>query len=194
MKDFQAYLLAAGRGERSQGPKAWRVYEGKPLLEKQVEFLLGRFEPERIAVTIQADWFDRCRGLNADIRWMPVDAEDSPMGALLKLMKASPIENWAFMHHVDMPVWEPGLFDALATAVVQAEEKQVEAIQPRYEWRCGHPVLLSGKLRAAIEASDPVKDRLDRWLHGRKTHPVEVPYPCILQNWNRLSDYPASKE
>ena len=34
-------LLAAGRGRRSGGPKAWRPYEGTTLLEAQLSFFRG---------------------------------------------------------------------------------------------------------------------------------------------------------
>ena len=59
LEDFQVYLLAAGHGRRAGGPKAWQDYEGKPLLERQIEFLTKHFEPSAIAVSIQEEWKDR---------------------------------------------------------------------------------------------------------------------------------------
>ena len=176
MRLAQAYLLAAGRGRRAGGPKAWAVHEGKTLLERQVGFLLSRVPA--VAVSVQAEWLERCRSINPDVRWVPVDPDLPPLASLLELMKVLPLSGWASLHHVDMPVWEPGLFDALESAAGE------EAVIPVYEGKGGHPVLLSSSLAGPLAALDPAKDRLDLWLKTRKVLPVHVPFACARANWN----------
>ena len=180
----QVYLLAAGRGARAGGPKAWREHEGRPLLQRQLDFLLGLFEPERIAVSIQADWSERCRALHGKVRWVPENPDAPPMEAIQALAKAAPMERWTFLYHVDMPVWEAGLFEALSERAVSADG--VEAFAPVKGGSKGHPVLLSPSLQAALLGLDAGRDRLDHWLRGRREEAVEVPYDCIHSNWNEL--------
>ncbi|MBI5245485.1 MAG: nucleotidyltransferase family protein [Elusimicrobia bacterium] len=177
---FGSYLLAAGQGRRAGGPKAWLAHEGLPLIERQAVFLLGFLPPERIAVSIQEGWGERCRAIHPDVRWIPVDPEAPPLAALQALLRAAPPEGWCFLHHVDMPVWERALFKELERASSRAEE----AVIPMVAGRGGHPVLLSPKLAAKIEALDPSKDRLDRWLRSRKALRFEVPFACAVENWN----------
>lgn len=177
--DGQAYLLAAGRGRRAGGPKAWRDCGGRPLLERQLDFLKGLFPSERIAVSIQGDWLERCRALDASVRWTAVDPDAPVLASLLALARALPLERWTFMHHVDMRVWERGLFEALAV-----RSREAEAVVPVHAGRRGHPVLLAPALKAALGGLDPALDRLDLWLRGRRVLEVSVPYPCAGDNWN----------
>ncbi len=185
IKDRSVYLLAAGRGKRAGGPKAWQPHESATLLEKQLSFLLSLFPPEAVAVTIQEVWLDRCRALNQRVRWAPVDPDAPPMSAIHTLMKTAPLDRWTFLYHVDMPLWEEPLFHALSSRIAEAEKNATEAMVPTCRGRSGHPVLLSPKAGAPLAALDPVKDRLDLWLRGRRVARVEVPYPCIHENWNR---------
>lgn len=202
MIDHQVYLLAAGRGSRSGGPKAWQSslgeksrlavppkagqeFDGRPLLDKQMDFLLGLFQPGSVAVSIQADWLERCRKIHAEVRWVAVAPEATPMGALVALLKASPLVRWGFVYHVDMPLWEPRLFEALAKRIPSSTCPDLETLAPSHGGRKGHPVLVSPKLQGTLLALDPAKDRLDHWLRTRKGEAVEVPYTCIHENWNQ---------
>jgi CTP:molybdopterin cytidylyltransferase MocA len=180
----RALLLAAGRGKRAGGPKAWLAHDGRTLLEAQVSFLLSRFRPEEVFVSIQADWMERCRGLASTVRWIPADP-DAPAFASLKLLleAGGAYKDWAYAHHVDMPVWESGLFDALATAASEAPSG-VEAVVPRFEGRRGHPVLLSPSAQKALRALDAATGRLDRWLGAAHVEEVETDLPCVRENWN----------
>ena len=173
----RVYLLAAGNGRRAGGPKAWRPHEGQALLERQLDFLKTRFAPGEIAVSIQEDWRERCAKLDGSVRWVGVDPEKPPMAAIVALLKAAPSAESAFLYHVDMPLWETKLFDALSAAAG-------EAVVPTYEGKKGHPVLLSAKTLKELAQADPAKDRLDFWLRSRPTTAVEVPYPCIHENLN----------
>jgi len=163
------------------------THEGRTLLESQLLFLTDLFDPASIAVSIQEPWLDRCRCLDARVRWVPVDPDLPAMAALLALMSASPLDQWAFLHHVDMPVWEEGLFRALSDRVPIAEAVGTEAVVPVEGGKGGHPVLLSPALGEALGGLDASKDRLDLWLATRKVKRVELPFPCIHENWNTVA-------
>lgn len=182
MRRFHSYLLAAGNGTRAGGPKIWRGHEGRSLLERQIEFLLKLFVPENIAVSVQEPWIPKCRGFFPEIRWVAVDPSASPLSSLHSLLKAHPPETAAFLHHIDMPVWERGLFEALSTALPETAGKR--ALIPVHQGRRGHPVLINALATLEILALDPKTDRLDRWLRNQPAGEVEVPFSCIHENWN----------
>ncbi len=168
-----SFLLAAGRGKRAGGPKAWLLHEGKTLLERQLDFLIPRFGAARVFVSVQQEWLPRCRALAPEVGWTAVDPDEQPIDALRALARAAGPADWTFVHHVDMPVWEAGLFDALRPA-------DADAVVPRVGGRRGHPVLLSPEGVRALETAE----RLDAWLRSRRVLEVDVPYPCALENWN----------
>lgn len=184
----RAYLLAAGRGRRADGPKAWLSYEGVPLLERQVLFLSARLGPERVAVSIQPAWAERCARIHPGVAWVPASPEEAPMSSLKALLAAAPPSGWCSVHHVDMPVWDAALFDALEARLPEAETRGCAAVVPAVAGRRGHPVLLS--LAAAREAAglDPARDRLDLWLRGKAVLEAGLDFPCALENWNRPGD------
>jgi CTP:molybdopterin cytidylyltransferase MocA len=105
------------------------------------------------------------------------------LASLIELLKASPLDDWGFLHHVDMPVWEPGLFEILEKSACSCESP-CEAVVPIHKTRRGHPILLSPTLNAPILGLDPARDRLDHWLQGRRIKTTEVPFACVLENWN----------
>ncbi len=155
------------------------------MLERQVEFLLGRFAAADVAVSIQPGWEERCRALSKGVHWTVVDPEATPLGALKALLKAAPLRDWGFVHHVDMPVWEAGLFEALERRLPGAEAEGVEALAPVKDGRKGHPVVLSARLAGELSKLDAATERLDFWLRGRREATVDVPYESIHQNWNQ---------
>lgn len=186
---MKAYLLAAGKGLRAGGPKAWLVHAGKTLLERQIAFLRGRFPSEGIAASIQEAWLLRCLRIDAALRWLPVDPAGTPLACLQSLIKALPIKDWGLVYHVDMPVWEPGLFDLLRSRLRQepggaSAKSGIEALIPAYQGKRGHPVFLSAKLQAKLLALDPGRDRLDHWLRSQRAQTIETGFPCVVENWN----------
>ena len=176
-----AYLLAAGNGNRAGGPKAWLEFAGKGLLERQIDFLAGRFAADHIAVSIQDAWRERCLKINPSVRWVAVNPLASPLASLIALLHALPLNNPGFVYHVDMPVWEPELFEMLETSLKEATP---EAVIPSFQEERGHPVLLSPLLRESLMNLSPERDRLDHWLNTRQTKIVDVPFSCVLENWN----------
>ncbi len=177
---MQAYLLAAGRGRRAGGPKAWIECEGRPLLERQLEFLIARIPAARIAVSIQKEWLPRCEEISRDVRWVPCDPDAKPLASLQTLLRASPMRGWASLHHVDMPVWDARLWDALEAATSGG----AEAVIPCYGGRRGHPVLLAPTLAVPMLALLPDLHRLDWWLRKRNVLEVAVDCAGSVENWN----------
>lgn len=179
--DCGAYLLAAGKGSRAGSPKAWQLHAGRSLLETQVEFLSQLVLPGQIAVSIQPDWRPRCLELQPDVQWVDVDPGATPLGALQTLLRQAPLSRWSFLHHVDMPVWETGLFEQLVAAT---HSEAALAVIPVHKGRGGHPVLLAPACHAQLLALDPREDRLDHWFRRVPVARIEVPYACIHANWN----------
>ncbi|MBI5624259.1 MAG: nucleotidyltransferase family protein [Elusimicrobia bacterium] len=179
---LRSYLLAAGRGTRAGGPKAWLPCEGATLLERQLSFLSGLFPPEDTAVSIQPDWLPRCRSMAPVAAWVAVDPSAPSLASLQALFQALPPLTWAFIHHVDMPVWDAGLFSLLAQGL---PAEGFDAVVPVNGGKRGHPVALSCEAGRAVLRLDPAKDRLDHWLRGARVKTVEVPQACALENWNQ---------
>lgn len=177
----QVYLLAAGRGLRAGGPKAWQDYEGQPLLKKQLDFLFGLYDPQRITVSIQADWLSQCRTLAERVNWVPVDPDLPPLASLLQMIRSSRMIKWSFIYHVDQPVWEPELFKLLDRRIPGTS---ADAFVPSHQGKRGHPVLISHGLGPALLELDPAAARLDAFLKTRKVEEVPVDFPCVLENWN----------
>ena len=181
----QVYLLAAGNGVRAGGPKAFKKYDGKTLLEKHLSFLLGRFAPQEIAISIQPDWRDRCSELNPGVHWTSVAPEGKPLASLQALLKTSPVRDWGFFYHVDMPLWDAGVFDALEAQARGLPPSSCDAVVPQYKNRRGHPVLISAGAAKDLHGLDAASGRLDVWLKSRRITAVDVASPAILENWNQ---------
>jgi len=183
-RDCQVYLLAAGRGRRAGGPKAWRDCGGRPLLQRQLEFLGGVFPAGRVAVSVQAGWEAACRTLPGAALWVPADPGAPALASLLALARALPLDRWTFLLHVDMRVWDPEAWESLARLIPRARQEGWDALVPVHEGRRGHPVLLGPDLRSGLLALDPAQDRLDSWLRGRCVREVPVSCASIRDNWN----------
>lgn len=178
------YLLAAGRGRRAGGPKAWQDHDGEPLLVRHVEFLRRHLPSSTVTISIQPDWLARCRDLDERVTWVPVDPDAAPLGALLLLLDTVPLSRWSFVYHVDMPLWEARLFDELLAHVPTAETQSADAIVPTHEGRGGHPVLVSPRAAASLMRLDPRTDRLDHWLRTRRVARLPVDLGLVRENWN----------
>jgi CTP:molybdopterin cytidylyltransferase MocA len=136
--DTRAYLLAAGHGRRSGGPKAWREVDGQALLVRHVAFAREHFGEANLTVAIQSEWHRRCEDLSSLVRWVSVDPDAPPLASLLALTRAVPLDRWGFVYHVDMPLWDISIFERLAARA--RAEPRVDAVVPTYEGKGGHPV------------------------------------------------------
>jgi molybdenum cofactor cytidylyltransferase len=176
MKGARVLLLAAGRGRRAGGPKAWRPYAGETLLEAQLNFFRGLVGPKSISVAIQEDWRARCAALSPETAWVGADPDAFPLDSCQRLIKASPRVR-SFLLHVDMPVFDRTVYEAQWAAAD-------DAVVPVFDGRRGHPVLLSPAALDEILRLDPAKDRLDEWLRKRHVREVPVTSDVILRNLN----------
>lgn len=168
-------LLAAGRGRRAGGPKAWGPYAGKTLLEAQIGFLATVTAPENVDIAIQGEWLERCRALSPRVNWIAADPDAAPIASLQALLRAAP-RSRSFILHVDMPVFDLRVWRALEAAPGDAV--------PVYEGRRGHPVLLSAETLDDAAGLDPATGRLDEFLRGRAVAEVPVATDVILANLN----------
>ena len=184
MNRFFVYLLAAGQGKRAGGPKAWLETEGRALLVRQLEFLLKRFPAGSIAVSIQKEWLEKCRAIEPKVVWVPTDPDAPAFASLKALLAALPLSKWAFLYHVDMPVWDEELFYLLASFVPKPGADSYEALVPTHGGKGGHPVLLGPSLSEGLRSLDSQTGRLDAFLKSRRVHRVDVPYSSVLENWN----------
>ncbi len=176
MTGARVLLLAAGRGRRAGGPKAWRDFAGKPLLQEHLEFFGRRLGPGSVSAAIQAEWTQRCRALSPSATWVAADPDAAPLDSLQRLIAASP-KTRSFVLHVDMPVFDAGVYEELWSA-------DGDAVVPIFDGRRGHPVLLSAQALAQVAALDARQDRLDAWLRTRHVLEVPVTTDVIFRNHN----------
>lgn len=179
MTGARVLLLAAGRGRRAGGPKAWRDFAGKPLLQEHLEFFGRRLGPESVSASIQAEWGERCRALSPSTTWVAADPDAAPLDSLQKLIAASPMTR-SFILHVDMPVFDFGVYEELWAA-------DGDAVVPVFDGRRGHPVLLSPQALDGVATLNAAKDRLDAWLRTRHVREVPVTTDIIFRNHNEAA-------
>ncbi len=179
MTGARVLLLAAGRGRRAGGPKAWGPYEGTTMLEAQLAFFRGLVGDKSISISIQKEWRERCSVLSPGATWVPADPDAAPLDSLQKLIAASPAAR-SFVLHVDMPVFLRGVYEALWNA-------GADAAAPAFGGRRGHPILLTPKALDEVAALDPAKDRLDAWLRARRVAEVPVESGVIHLNLNEAA-------
>jgi len=177
VSEVQLFLLAAGRGRRAGGPKAWRETDGKPALDSHIEGMLPHVGA--ILVSVQADWKAKLSRHSPKVCLISADPDLPMLASLQELIAARGSDYNAFVHHVDMPVPDGALLKALSGALGQAE-----AAVPVYKGKRGHPALLSHRLFDPILALDGQKERLDEFLHTREVVEVPVDQPSVLENRN----------
>ena len=176
-QDTQLFLLAAGRGRRAGGPKAWREEGGRSALENLVEWMLPRVGD--ILVSVQAEWRPLLARISPRVRWISVDPDLPALASLQELVLARGSDAAAFVHHVDMPLPAEEVLAALRRAL-----PGWEAAAPVYQGKRGHPVLLSRVLFDPILELDRKNARLDTFLRARKVVEVPVEKASVLENKN----------
>lgn len=169
-------LLAAGHGRRAGGPKVWRQHDGTTLLEAQLRFFDGFLGPGALSITIQDEWRSRCTALSPKTVWVSVDPDASPLSSLQKLIAASPAVR-SFVLHVDMPIFEREVYEALW-------KTEADVVVPVFNGHRGHPVLLGLGVLAELARLDPAQDRLDVFLRGRAVVEAPVATGAIHRNLN----------
>ncbi|OGS01895.1 MAG: hypothetical protein A2V88_12975 [Elusimicrobia bacterium RBG_16_66_12] len=176
MSGARVLLLAAGRGRRAGGPKAWRPHGDTTLLGAHLRFFDGFLGPGALSVSIQEEWRARCAALSPKAVWVAADPDASPLSSLQALNDASPAVR-SFVLHVDMPVFERSVYRTLSQA-------SGDAVAPVHDGRRGHPVLLSASIMAEIARLDPKTGRLDAFLKTKTVVEVAVATGAIHLNMN----------
>lgn len=178
MNGARVLLLAAGRGRRAGGPKAWKEFHGRPMLESHLEFFGKLAGLKSLSVAIQKEWREKCEGLSREVTWVEADPDASPLDTLQRLIKASPSAK-SFVLHVDMPVFERSIYETLLNG-------DHEVTVPVYNGRRGHPVLLAPSALADISRLEPKTERLDAWMRRRHVSEMPVSTDVIHRNLNEV--------
>lgn len=178
MTGLRVCLLAAGRGARAGGPKAWGPYAGKTMIEAQLGFLATVTAPEDVFIAIQAEWLERCRALSPRANWVAADPKGTPLSSLQRLLAMAPPAR-SFILHVDMPVFDRRVWEALAASSGD--------VVPVHNGRRGHPVLLTASTLALVALLNPATGRLDVFLRGRPVAEVAVETDVIFANRNEAA-------
>ena len=176
MKDARVLLLAAGRGRRAGGPKAWMNHGGKTLLECQLDFFRRTVGPSGLSVAIHEEWRGRCEALSPETVWVAADPDASPLDSLQRLISSSPKAR-SFVLHVDMPIFETDIYESLWKV-------DGDVVVPVFNGHRGHPVLLADSALNEIKRLNPLADRLDFWLRQKMSQEVVVATDAIHRNMN----------
>ncbi|MBI5201103.1 MAG: nucleotidyltransferase family protein [Elusimicrobia bacterium] len=177
LRETQVFLLAAGRGARAGGPKAWRELDGKPALWAHLANIIGAVAS--VSVSIQGEWSPRCKEHAPAAYWVATDPDQPMLASLQALLAYRPSDAPAFVYHVDMPLFERRVYRGLLDAL-----KGRDAAVPVFEGRRGHPVLLSPGIFTDILALNPETGRLDEFLRDRNVAQVAVDGRAVLENRN----------
>ena len=176
MNGARVLLLAAGRGSRAGGPKAWKPFGDKTMLEAHLDFFGRLVGPRALSVAIQPEWRSRCFKLSRETVWVDADPDGQAMDSLRLLIAGSP-QARSFVLHVDMPIFDAALYESLWAA-------SADAVAPAFGGRRGHPVLLSAALLERLGRPDPSCERLDLFLRARPVLEIAADSALIHRNMN----------
>ena len=149
-----ALVLAAGAGRRFGGGKLAAPFHGEPLVHHAIR--AARAAPGDRVIVVAAPDLALPSGVEV------VRLASTALSASLKagIAAAGPVDG-LFVFLGDMPLVPPGLAGELAALLGRAY-----AVQPRFQGRPGHPVLLSA--RALADCSHlHGDDGFGRLLRGR---------------------------
>jgi molybdenum cofactor cytidylyltransferase len=164
-----AVVLAAGRGARFAAaapeapPKLLADVGGMPLLAKTLANLRAG-GATRLVVVIAPDTDIAVATLAADAGALIAVNSDPSRGMLSSVQAGLAAASGAGDACLVMPGDVPFVLPSTIAAIVTAAVHSGRSVAPRFEGRGGHPVALSGRLRAAVinaPASHTLKDLLD---------------------------------
>lgn len=114
------------------------------------------------------------------------DYESGMFTSLQKGLKEVAKKSWVLYHFADQPTIPEDFYNRFAQQI----SEKVDWIQPLYEGRKGHPILLSPSLQKEILVFDP-GSTLKHFFNTIK--PAEMHWPCefqqILQDIDTPSEY-----
>ena len=188
-----AVILAAGKGRRMGGqPKALLTIEGKSFLAMvasacrdggcdSVWVVTAAGMPEITELSL-------AQGARATINR---DPDRGMFSSVRDGLKALLSENQALEGAVIFPVDHPGVSETTIRAMIDALARKPEKtwVQPVYNERRGHPILVDTASARALLALSPtllLRDALEQC--GLKPYEVDVEDPGILKNLNSPAD------
>jgi len=150
-----AIILAAGASRRMGEPKPLLPWGGKPLLAWEIDELLASSVDDIVVVTgNRADLVRHAIGDGArycifNARWAQGRATSLAAGARALVANGRPAPDAVVIQNVDQPT-RADIIDAL---VAELRSSGAEAVQPSYQGKTGHPVVVSGALIADLIAA-----------------------------------------
>lgn len=168
-----AIILAAGASRRMGEPKPLLAWGGQPLLTWELDQLFASCVDEIVVVTgNRADLVRRALGDGArycvfNARWGQGRATSLAAGARALLTDGRAAPDAVVIQNVDQPT-RADIIDAL---VAELRTSGAEAVQPSYQGKAGHPVVVSGALIPDLIAAREETEGLRTVLQA---HPPRV--------------------
>jgi CTP:molybdopterin cytidylyltransferase MocA len=200
MIETTAILLAAGNSTRtrSQGAdwKSWILVDGKPWIFLQIESLLAATIGE-VRVITNLNWEEEkkvsLKNFSANKTSVQLIENQVPdLGPFHSIqLGLANLNKWAWIQPIDAPVLCTLDLQKMWRAAVDSSSLFV---QPRYNEKSGHPILISPKLYPGMLYLDPnnPNTRLDFFLKQLPHHHctrVELSNEQVLQNLNEPKDF-----
>jgi molybdenum cofactor cytidylyltransferase len=188
---FAAIVLAGGASSRMGAPKPLLTYEGETFLDRLTRLFAVHCAPVVAVVGHHAEAI--AQGLAHPERALlvlnprPERGQLSSLQCGLRALAAAPCP--VFFHPVDIPALAPATLARLCAAWHEAPPDTL-ILQPAFEGRTGHPVLIAPAIAAELLALDPGDSaRTVLRRHAARAVIVPVNDPAILRDADTPDDY-----
>lgn len=149
-----AVILAAGASTRMGQPKALIPWGGSTLLKWELDELMRSSVDDIVVVTgryaddVRRSLGDGARYCVFNQRWPQGRATSLAKGAEALVAGGRPAPDVIVIQNVDQPT-RAGIIDTL---VAELRDTGAEVVQPSYQGKAGHPVVLAGALLPELMA------------------------------------------